>query len=445
MNAKSLTPTPRLPLILAPTRFEYTTIKAAIDGHALAADVECVGIGPGALWRWANLSPSARSEVSPPGRLVLLAGLAGALDPTLRFADIASASRIVAAGADFARPSPSFVPPVRGNRTSVIASVDEIITTSTRKAALFKSTGAALVDMESAAFASLASQRKWNWGVLRVVSDDAMSDVPEWICALLRSDGSVDLNAVLAGVAAHPSRLRTLRSLAVSLRQPLEALVQELVRIVDNSQRPPRTLVFGGTFDPPHRRHCDIVAQGAAMMRCESIIILPAGRSPLRLEHEAASNADRLEMTRRAFAHLAGATVDARELDRGGRSFTVQTLREIASERGLGRSDLILLIGADQALQFDQWKDWREIDEQLATVAVVARPPREANELATELAQKFAALGSDGERWRKAVLPIKAVELSASEVRLRLRAGGPIDDLVQEEVAAWIRQRALYA
>lgn len=438
-------PASRLPLILAPTRFEYSSIKAAVQGHALAAQFECIGIGPGALWRWASSSPSARSDVSPPGRLVILAGLSGALDPALKFGAIASASRIVAAGADFARPSPSFVPPVQGDRTTVIASVDEIITTVARKAALFKSTGAGMVDMESAAFASLASQRGWNWGVIRVVSDDANSDVPDWICTLLRSDGSVDMPAMLAGIAAHPSRLRTLRAIAMGLQTPLKELVREVVAVIEKTARPRRTLVFGGTFDPPHRRHAEMVTSAARLLGCDRIIIVPTGRNPLKSDAAVAHDDDRIAMVQRAFAAARGVEIDTREMHRAGPSFTVNTLREIAKERGLRRDNLVLLIGSDQALQFDQWKEWREIDRTLATIAVVARPPNHPSELTESLAAKFSKLGEDGKRWKDAVLPLEPIDVSASAVRNRLRSGQAIDDLVQPEVETWIREHMLYS
>ncbi len=444
----SLSMTDHPPLILAATEFESSALRRALESRGISADFSTIGVGPGAVVRWSQINAHAQCDRSPRTRRVVLAGLAGALDEALCVGDVRDVCEVIAAGAECARPSAIFTAPSSRARSVAVASVDCACVDAQSKRALRASTGAALVDMESAAFAALASARGWNWSVMRVVGESAAHGIPPWMSQLVRDDGS--LNRVeLAKMLLHPSRAMALMAMARDAKRAMTALGDALSSLVGDARtartRPPRTLVFGGTFDPPHRRHCEIVAQAAAVLHCDSIIILPAGQNPLRPDHSAASNEDRLEMTRRAFAQLARATVDPRELARGGRSFTVDTLREIAAERGLARGDLVLLIGADQALQFDLWKDWREIDERLATLAVVPRPPYDANQLSLTLAQKFAALGSDGERWKRAVLPIVAVELSASEVRARLRTSQPIGDLVQPEVEAWIRQRGLYA
>lgn len=437
-------PRRQLPLILSATQFELRAIRSAVERSGIAADFECIGVGPGAVWRWSSSRGSAESVRSPAGRCVILAGIAGALDHTLSFGSVRSASKIIGAGSDFVRPSPSFVPVLQSAQTTIIASVDAIITTPKRKLAIGMETGASLVDMESAAFASIASQREWNWGVLRAVSDDASAEVPEWICSILLNTGSIDMGALLLAIAANPRRAITLVSIGRALRHPLKDLGVAVVAMIRNASRKPRTLVFGGTFDPPHRRHAEVVAAAASELECERVIIVPAGQSPLRDGLTSASTEDRLTMVRRAFAKVRGVEIDTRELHRAGTSFTVDTLKEIAGECQMAREDLILLIGADQAMQFERWKEWREIDLRLATIAVIPRPPHGAAALATQLADKFAALGEDGQRWGASVLPFEAIDLSASHIRDRLRNGLDISDLVDPSVEAWIREHSLY-
>ena len=188
-----------------------------------------------------------------------------------------------------------------------------------------------------------------------------------------------------------------------------------------------------------------MVAEAANFLGCKRVIILPAGQSPLREGNAAASAQQRLAMATLAFSKVPGVVIDSREMNRSGESFTVDTLREIARESGASRNDLVLLIGADQALQFDRWKEWREIDHKLATIAIVPRPPLAARDLSAQLDEKFSRLGEDGERWEKSVLPFEAVDLSATEIRSRLQSGQNIGDLVSPEVEAWIRQYGLYA
>ncbi len=433
------------PLILVPTRFELRAIKSGVEKCGIPADFECIGVGPGAVWRWAESRKSMGAANSPPARTVILAGLAGALDPTFTVATVRSAEMIIGAGADFCRPSPSYSPPLRSKHTTVIASVDNVCADQVSKKILRDQSGAGMVDMESAAFASLATKRGWNWGVFRAVSDDSVTDIPPWIASLVRVDGSLDVISLATSVLAHPSRIARLAAIGASARHALRELCLELTAILSKCDRPQRTLIFGGTFDPPHRRHAQMVAQAANFLGCNRVIILPAGQSPLREGNASASIEHRLAMATLAFSEVPGVVIDPREMNRSGESFTVDTLREIARESGAISQDLVLLIGADQALQFDRWKEWREIDHALATIAIVPRPPLSARQLAAQLDEKFSRLGEDGERWEKAVLPFESVDLSATEIRSRLRSGQNIGDLVSPAVEAWIRQYGLYA
>ena len=440
-NPKSMLP----PLILAATHFELRAIKSGVGNCGIAADFACIGVGPGAIWRWAESKKSTIANDSPPGRTVILAGLAGALDPTFTGATVRSAERIVGAGADYCRPNPSYSPTLRSARTTVIASVDKTCADESSKKLLRDQTGAGMVDMESAAFASLATQRGWKWGVFRAVSDDSATDIPPWIASLARIDGSINVIALATSLLTHPSRIAKLAAIGASARHAIRKLCLELAVILSKCDQPQRTLIFGGTFDPPHRRHAQMVAEAANFLGCNRVIILPAGQSPLRGGNAAASAQQRLAMATLAFSKVPGVVIDSREMNRSGESFTVDTLREIAREAGASRNDLVLLIGADQALQFDRWKEWREIDHKLATIAVVPRPPLAARDLSAQLDEKFSRLGEDGEHWEKSVLPFEAVDLSATEIRSRLRSGQNIGDLVSPEVEAWIRQYGLYA
>ena len=433
------------PLILVPTRFELQAIKSGIGNCGISADFACIGVGPGAVWRWAESIKSIGAADSPLGRTVILAGLAGALDPTFTVATVRSAEMILGAGADFCRPSPSFSPPLRSSRTTVIASVDKTCADQASKKMLRDQTGAGMVDMESAAFASLATKRGWNWGVFRAVSDDSATDIPPWIASLVSVDGSLNITSLATSVLAHPSRIAKLAAIGASARHALRELCLELAVILSKCDRPQRTLIFGGTFDPPHLRHAQMVTEAANFLGCDRVLILPAGQSPLREATAAASIEHRLAMATLAFSEVPGVVIDPREMNRSGESFTVDTLREIAGETGACRDDLVLLIGADQALQFDRWKDWREIDHALATIAIVPRPPLAARDLAAQLDEKYSRLGEDGERWEKSVLPLEAVDLSATAIRSRLRSGQSIGDLVSPAVEAWIRQHGLYA
>lgn len=430
-------------LILAPTDFERCTIQSALAKEGIDAECATIGVGPGAVVRWSKCDARARAEQSPAGRVVLLAGLAGGLDPALKSGSVAWAHRVVAAGADHARQSAVYVPPLQRGEGVSIASVDRPCEDVRAKQALRMQSDAHVVDMESAAFAALATARGWRWGVVRGVSDDAAMSLPEWMTSLVGDDGTLRTRALLMTLF-HPTRIPTLMRLGKDASRAMDAVCEALVGFL-RKPTAPRLLVFGGTFDPPHRRHSEIVARAAELLHCERVLVVVAGDAPLRTGRSAAPSEARIAMARLAFAGVRGVEFDTREIERTGPSFTVDTLREVARERGLTRDDLVLLIGADQALQFDSWREWRTIAESLATVAVVPRPPMDAGALTAALNAKFARLDCNAARWNHAVLPLNAIDLSATEVRERIRQGEPIDDLVSPQVESWIRDHRLYA
>lgn len=440
----------RPPLILCPTSHELAVIHEAVASRGIVAEYSQCGVGPAGIRRWAARDAMASPERSPPERTVILAGLAGGLDPALKLGFAATASCIVAAGDDEANPKPRFVPPLHGDHGVVIAGVDRLIPTAREKRALHEASGAALVDMESAAFAAVAGARGWRWGVVRAVSDDAHSDIPKWIVDILHINGSVNVPALARTILGDPRRLRLLCKIGSITRGPLHAAGAEVAALLSSvhSLPPPKggTLVFGGSFDPPHLRHAEIAVAAAKHLHCENIVIVPSATSPLKESPSSASEEDRLEMARLAFASVPGAMVDSREIDRGGVSYTVDTLRELLEERRLPREKLFLLIGADQAMAFDHWREWREIDERLATIAIVARPPNRPDDLRKQLRAKFAGLGCDGDRWARAVLPIEPVDLSSTRVREMAEAGATdaLAPALHPSVLQWIRDRGLY-
>ncbi|HMN95879.1 MAG TPA: nicotinate (nicotinamide) nucleotide adenylyltransferase [Phycisphaerales bacterium] len=202
-------------------------------------------------------------------------------------------------------------------------------------------------------------------------------------------------------------------------------------------------LLFGGTFDPPQRAHIELPLLVARQLDAERVIFIPAAGNPLKAAPPAPA-ADRLAMLRLA---LEGATKDRPaeistiELDRPPPSYTVDTLRGIARGPASGRP-LLLLMGADAALSFPRWREPEAILA-LATPVVLLRPPHRCETFAEELARVHPPRGVSW--WLDRVIDAPSVEASSSEVRRRIRAGEPIDDIVDGRVAAYIRDQGLYA
>lgn len=200
----------------------------------------------------------------------------------------------------------------------------------------------------------------------------------------------------------------------------------------------PVALVFGGTFDPPHRGHVAIARAAADLVGATSILVIPAAINPQRTGSPPAPAADRLAMARLAFRDEPRAEVLDLEIARGGPSYTIDTLRELARLRSDTR--FRLLIGGDQAANFTTWREWREV-ERLAEPAIVARPPLDAAPLAAELRRVH---GAEADRWIARILPVPVTPERSTEIREALAAGRIPPD-IDPVVARYAAGRGLWA
>ncbi|MGE0526058.1 MAG: nicotinate (nicotinamide) nucleotide adenylyltransferase, partial [Bdellovibrionales bacterium] len=133
--------------------------------------------------------------------------------------------------------------------------------------------------------------------------------------------------------------------------------------------------IFGGNFDPFHYGHLNSMLSVAEKFGLDEIRAVPAATSPLRVQTQGSTPEQRLEMLRRGIdGHEELITIDTREIERGGVSYTVDTLRSIREESA--KAMIFLIIGMDQFIKFDQWKDFKEILE-VADLIVTSRPGME--------------------------------------------------------------------
>lgn len=185
--------------------------------------------------------------------------------------------------------------------------------------------------------------------------------------------------------------------------------------------------VFGGTFDPPHIGHLILAADAADALRLDRLIFVPASAQPFKVDTPAVADpADRLEMVRLAVGGDARYAVDDTEIRRGGLSYTVDTLEEIALRNA--KAELFLLIGQDTLGGLDGWKRPDRIRE-LATLAVMQR----------------AGAGAGTARPAEGVaISTRRVDVSSTEIRDRLASGKSIRGFVPEPVETFIAARRLY-
>ena len=182
--------------------------------------------------------------------------------------------------------------------------------------------------------------------------------------------------------------------------------------------------LFGGTFDPVHLGHLSVAWEATELLDAE-VRLLPASVPPHR-EAPVASAAQRVAILRAALQGQSRLTLDTRELDRAGPSWTIDTLHELRAEQG--ERPLVLLLGADAFAGLATWHRWHELFD-VAHIGVLSRPgvsARLPDELEREVADRRVAEASDlralpaGKVIELAVTPL---EISATRIRELLAAG----------------------
>ena len=204
--------------------------------------------------------------------------------------------------------------------------------------------------------------------------------------------------------------------------------------------RVPRWLVFGGSFDPPHRAHVELPRRAAEAIGAARVLFIPARLNPLKKQAPPASPQDRLAMLRLALEDDPRCEIRTLELDRDGPSYTVDTLRELAAEATDAEppARLVLLVGADAALAFPKWRDPAAIAS-LAEVAVMLRPPFDEAAFRTAYARAWHESGRV-----PAIEPRWVLDLGADPARSTDVSAGDDEGHLPPAVAAYVREHGLY-
>lgn len=185
--------------------------------------------------------------------------------------------------------------------------------------------------------------------------------------------------------------------------------------------------LYGGSFNPVHVGHLLVAQSAQEELQLDRIFFVPTARSPFKPDHEPAPDACRLRWLRLAMAGRSEWELDLQEIERGGVSYTIDTVRDY--RRRFPEASLFYLIGADHLAQLPKWRDADKL-AQLAHFVVIPRP----GQMEVVLPKPFQGKTLKG-------FPIS---LSSSEVRARVKIGLPIDLITPSGVAADIRNNGLY-
>lgn len=192
--------------------------------------------------------------------------------------------------------------------------------------------------------------------------------------------------------------------------------------------------IYGGTFNPVHDGHVSLCRQCIDALSLDRMIVIPANVPPHKQAKELASGKDRMAMLSLAFKEEKAVVVSDIEQKRQGKSYTVDTLREIHTQ--FPDAQLFLLVGSDMLSSFDKWYCFEEI----LTLATLVAGAREKDE--------YTALCSDREpllryAQRILILPVEEIPVSSTEVRKNLKETGTSPH-VSPAVLSYIKEHHLY-
>jgi nicotinate-nucleotide adenylyltransferase len=216
--------------------------------------------------------------------------------------------------------------------------------------------------------------------------------------------------------------------------------------------------ILGGSFNPPHLGHRALAGSAREQLGLERVLLMPAHVSPHKSDAADPGPEHRLEMCRLLIGDASGLSVCALEIDRGGASYTVDTLETLHASHP--NAELTFIVGADTASTLPGWREPERLLE-LAGLAVAAR----AGSTRRDLLDWVASIGvASGGGSSAATLPtadllrgespsgppsvtfleMPVIGVSSSMARERAAKGLPIDELVGPAVARYIVEHCLY-
>jgi nicotinate-nucleotide adenylyltransferase len=189
---------------------------------------------------------------------------------------------------------------------------------------------------------------------------------------------------------------------------------------------------MGGTFDPIHHGHLVAASEVRAWFDLDEVVFVPTGEPWQKSEREVSGSEDRYLMTVIATASNPQFWVSRVDIERGGPTYTIDTLRDLTAV--LEDADLYFITGADALMEIFTWRDASELFE-LAHFVGCTRPGYEMD-LST-----LEGIPLD----KVTIVEIPALAISSTDCRDRVAAGEPVWYLVPDGVVQYIGKHALYS
>jgi nicotinate-nucleotide adenylyltransferase len=201
--------------------------------------------------------------------------------------------------------------------------------------------------------------------------------------------------------------------------------------------------ILGGTFNPPHVGHLALARHARAELDLERVLLMPANIAPNKpTAGDDPGPIHRLQMCRLAVAREPGLEASALEIERGGTSYTVDTVQSIHDTHP--DAELTLILGADTARTLSSWREPERLLE-MVRLAVAPRDELDGEDVREALGSSLPAW-TPGLAWPPAMtlLRMARIPVSSSAVRELLAAGAPATELIGEALAGYIAEHGLY-
>ena len=202
--------------------------------------------------------------------------------------------------------------------------------------------------------------------------------------------------------------------------------------------------IFGGTFDPVHKGHTEIIKNLFELIPLDKVIVVPNGIPPHR--QASVSSEERLRMVSSAFKSSDNVVIDNREIKKKDPSYAISTLRELIEENP--EHSLVWIMGSDAFAEIDSWYQWQDFIKMI-NIIVMVRPNHEIpiESEAYKLLQKSHTIDKNSLSSGKEkilLLKIRPIEISSTEIRNKIYKGSDVSAFLLDEVNELINKRNLY-
>ena len=202
--------------------------------------------------------------------------------------------------------------------------------------------------------------------------------------------------------------------------------------------------IFGGTFDPVHKGHTEIIKNLFELIPLDKVIVIPNGKAPHK--QVSVNPKERLKMVSSAFHDIDKVVIDDREIKKNDPSYAISTLKELIEENE--DNSLVWIMGSDAFSEIDSWYQWQDFVE-MVNIIVMVRPNHEIsmdseafNIMSTRQTIDKESLHAG--RGKIYLLKIRPIEITSTEIRNKIIEGKDVSEFLLEEVNELISKGNLY-